>query len=98
MTDEQHRTIADLVARLVVTATHLDPATRYHAFRDLAPQLKATLAAEQDAAVAAACDTATREQVAEQFGISMGEVNRRMTAHRQRAGLPARRGRKPRST
>lgn len=89
-------TLPDLAARLTAT-TGLPPAARYHALRDLAAQLKTTLAAEQDAAVAEACDTATYDQVAEQFGVSASEINRRVTAYRQRAGLPPRRGRKPRA-
>lgn len=90
-------TLADLTNRL--TALHTaDPLRRYREARDLALLLKSALAAEQDAAVADACETATYEQVAEQFEVSASEINRRVTAHRKRVGAPARRGRKPRTT
>lgn len=88
--------LPDLAARLTA-ATHLPPAARYHALRDLAPLLKAAIAGEQDAAVAEACDTATYDQVAEQFRVSAAEINRRVTAHRKRTGAEPRRGRKPRT-
>lgn len=87
-------TLADLALRLT-SASGLPPAGRYHALRDLAAQLKTTIAAEQDATVAEACDAATYDQVAADFGISASEVNRRVTAHRKRTGAEPRRGRKP---
>lgn len=89
--------LADLAAQLAAAAP-LAPAARFQALRDLAAQAKSTLAAEQDAAVAEACDTATYDQVAEQLGVSSAEINRRVTAHRKRIGAEPRRGRKPRAS
>ncbi|MFJ1539273.1 hypothetical protein ACIODS_12090 [Micromonospora chalcea] len=88
---------ADLtnLAHQLHTAANLPDPDRYQAIRHLNTQLKAALATEQDAIVARLCDTHTREHVAEQLGISTGEVNRRMTAHRKRIGAEPRRGRKP---
>lgn len=88
-------TLADLAARLTA-ADQLDLADQYRELGDLAPLIKSAVAAAQDAAVAAACDTATYDQVATELGISASEVNRRVTAHRRRTGAPPRRGRKPR--
>ncbi|MEU7170289.1 hypothetical protein ABZ949_02210 [Micromonospora tulbaghiae] len=87
-------TLPDLAAQLTAT-THLPPAARYHALRELAPHLKTAIAAEQDAAVAAICDTTTYDDAATQLGVTTSEVNRRMTAHRKRIGAEPRRGRKP---
>jgi DNA-directed RNA polymerase specialized sigma24 family protein len=87
-------TLSDLAARLTA-ADQLDPVARYRELGDLAALIKSAAAAGQDAAVAEACDTATYEQVAAEFGVSASEVNRRITAHRKRIGAPPRRGRKP---
>lgn len=81
--------LPDLAARLTA-ATHLDHMPRYQALRDLAPELKAAIAAEMNAAIAAARrDGRTEDQVATEAGVTVHEVRRRVTAHRKRTG-PAR--------
>ncbi|MFF0822429.1 hypothetical protein ACFYUR_18865 [Micromonospora haikouensis] len=80
--------LPDLAARLTATTHLADPLARYQALRDLAPEIKAAIAAEQDAAIADARTTTAEEQVAEQVGVSVSEVRRRVTAHRKRVGPP----------
>ncbi|MFI2663301.1 hypothetical protein [Micromonospora carbonacea] len=88
-------TLPNLGERLTTTAQLADPLARYQALRDLAPEIKAAIAAEQDAAIAAARDTFSEEQTAEQAGVSVSEVRRRITAHRKRVGPPRGPGRPP---
>lgn len=89
-------TLSDLAARLL-TVPHLDPLQRYRALRDLAPLLKAAIAAEQDAAIAAARDALPEDQVAADAGVTVHEVRRRITAHRKRNGAARGRGRPPKT-
>ncbi|MET9303187.1 hypothetical protein ABZX66_28090 [Micromonospora aurantiaca] len=77
------RTLAD---QLTAASTTTDPLDRYQALHALAPALKAALAAEMDAAIAAARDTQPEDQVAERTGVTVHEVRRRVTAHRKRTG------------
>ncbi|PZG07931.1 hypothetical protein C1I95_30500, partial [Micromonospora craterilacus] len=77
-------------------ATRLpEPIQRYRALRDLAPEIKAAIAAAQDAAIADARQSDPEEQVAERAGVSVSEVRRRMTAHGKRAGVHRGPGRPP---
>jgi K+-transporting ATPase c subunit len=89
--------LSQLGGRLAA-ARHLAPVARYRELRSLALEIKSAIAAEQDAAIAEAAATSTYEQVAQEAEISASEVNRRITAHRQRTGAPPRRGRRPRAT
>lgn len=80
--------LPDLIARLAAAAD-LPDLQRYQALRDLAPDAKAVIAAEQDAALTAVRDALDEDQAAEQAGVTVHEVRRRVTAHRKRTG-PAR--------
>ncbi|MDG4796230.1 hypothetical protein [Micromonospora sp. WMMD1082] len=83
-----------LAARLTTAARQADPLQRYRALRDLAPDIKTAIAAAQDAAIAEARAAGTPEdQVAEQSGVSVSEVRRRVTAHGKRTGAGRRPGR-----
>ncbi|MBM7083592.1 hypothetical protein [Micromonospora humidisoli] len=77
--------LTDLAARLTAT-THLPPLEQYAALRDLGPEVKAALAAAQDAAIATARAELPEAEVAERAGVSVSEVRRRITAHGKRAG------------
>ncbi|MEV6798557.1 hypothetical protein AB0M91_09435 [Micromonospora rifamycinica] len=77
--------LTDLATRLTAT-THLPPLERYAALRDLGPELKATVAAEQDAAIAAARAELSEAEVVAQAGVGVSEVRRRITAHGKRVG------------
>ncbi|MGW1059372.1 hypothetical protein [Micromonospora rubida] len=81
-------TLPGLGARLAAIPHLPDPMQRYRALRDLGPEIKAAIAAEQDAAIAAARDALGEDQAAEQAGVSVSEVRRRITAHRKRVGPP----------
>ncbi|MGC5033095.1 hypothetical protein [Micromonospora sp. DT229] len=90
--------LPDLGTRLAA-ANHLpDPLQRYRALRDLAPEIKAALAAAQDTAIAEARQATPEDQVAEQAGVSVSEVRRRVTAHGKRTGVDRRPGRPPKAT
>lgn len=89
--------LTDLAARLSAVRHATDPMQRYRALHDLAPQLKATVAAEMDAAIAAARDTTPEDQVAVDAGVTVHEVRRRVTAHRKRVGPPRTAGRPPKT-
>ena len=95
--DPYPTTLPDLGAA-IAAATHLDPVARAQTLRDLAAAAKSTLAAELDRAIVEACATASPEQVAEQYGATVYEINRRTSAHRKRIGQPGRRGRPRRTT
>ncbi|MGC5664911.1 hypothetical protein ACN261_32040 [Micromonospora sp. WMMD723] len=78
--------LTDLAARLTA-APHLPPLERYQALRDLAPEVKAAVAALQDAAIAEARTELPEAEVATRAGVSVSEVRRRVTAHGKRAGV-----------
>ncbi|MEV1315389.1 hypothetical protein AB0J14_04810 [Micromonospora arborensis] len=90
--------LPDLATRLTATTHDTNPLRRYQALRDLAPQLKAAIAAAQDEAIAEARNTTPEPEVAETAGVTVHEVRRRITAHRKRSDPPPGRGRPPRPT
>ncbi|WP_432050327.1 hypothetical protein [Verrucosispora sp. NA02020] len=89
--------LTDLGTRLTAAAHLPDPLQRYRALRDLGPEIKAAIAAAQAAAIAEARQTTPEEQVAEQAGVSVSEVRRRVTAHGKHVGADRRAGRPPKS-
>ncbi|QLQ38009.1 hypothetical protein [Micromonospora robiginosa] len=78
--------LRDLARQLAAAADTPDDLARYQLLRDLAPTLKAAIAAEMDAAISAARETQPEDQVAERAGVTVHEVRRRVTAHRKRIG------------
>ncbi|MET8278300.1 hypothetical protein [Micromonospora sp. NPDC005174] len=80
--------LTDLAARLAAIPHLPTPLNQYQALRDLAPQLKAAIAAAQDHAIADARATTGEHEVAEAAGVTVHEVRRRITAHRRRNNAP----------